>query len=76
MSVDREREGNTPTGPVEIEGAMETGQGADDEPEMTIGDKYGDEADDSETGEPGTLRVEEAAELLGANEAEPKREEA
>ena len=76
MSVDREREGGTPAGSVEIEGAMETGQGADDEPEMTIGDKYGDEVNDSETDEQGTLSVEEAAALLGANEDEQKREEA
>ena len=76
MGVDRDNEGSTPGRPVEIEGAMQSGQGADDEPEMTIGDKYEDAADDSGGGAEGILSVEEAAELLGAGEDDPAREDA
>ncbi len=76
MSTDREGEGSAPpVAPVVMEDAMDTGQGADDEPEMTIGDKYGDGPDGSETGEQGNLRVEEAAALLGAPSDDPGRAE-
>lgn len=51
----------------EIEtGGMRTGQGADDEPEMTIGDKYGTDPAPDPDGD-GTLSVDEAEEMLGGD---------
>ena len=65
--------------PVPIEGAMGTGTGADDEPEMVIGDKHGDGPDigtvgvaGSGNGGAGTDAVEQAAEQLGATPEEAK----
>lgn len=51
----------------EIDDAMRTGQGADDEPEMTIGDKHSGEAAPDPDGD-GRLTVGEAAELLGGDD--------
>jgi hypothetical protein len=49
-----------------MDGAMRTGEGADDEPEMTIGDKHtGDPPLDTDGD--GKLTVDEAEELLGGS---------
>jgi len=47
-----------------LESAMETGQGADDEPEMAIGDKLAGEPVPDPNGD-GRLTMAEAGELLG-----------
>jgi len=51
--------------PAVLDGAMRTGEGADDEPEMTLGDRYGENAPD---GAPSALTVEEAERLLPVDE--------
>lgn len=52
------------TPPTVIESAMETGSGADDEPEMTLGDKHMGEPPVDPDGD-GVLTLEEANTLLG-----------
>jgi hypothetical protein len=51
-----------------IDSAMETGHGADDEPEMAIGDKYGGDDVPDPDGD-GRLTIAEAEELLGGPHA-------
>jgi hypothetical protein len=53
-----------------LDSAMNTGIGADDEPEMLVGDKHqGDTLPDLDGD--GKLSVAEAEELLGANDTKP-----
>lgn len=62
--------------PPEIDGAMRTGQGADDDLEMTVGDKHAGEVLPDPDGD-GRLSVHEAETLLGGDEpaAEEKTRE-
>lgn len=53
--------------PPEIDGAMRTGQGADDDLEMTVGDKHACEPLPDPDGD-GRLSVHEAEMLLGGDE--------
>lgn len=65
---DEETQMRTPvTAPAEpMDGAMRTGEGADDEPEMTIGDRHSGDPPLDTDGD-GRLTVNEAEELLGGS---------
>jgi hypothetical protein len=57
-----------------MESAMETGQGADDEPELAIGDKHAGEPAPDPDGD-GRLSVAEAGRLLGLPDSDTESEE-
>lgn len=52
-----------------MDGAMQTGTGADDEPEMLVGDRHTGDASIDPDGD-GVLTMAEAAEILGSDTAE------
>jgi len=53
----------------DLDGAMRTGQGADDEPDMTIADKHTGDTPLPDPNGDGTLTLDEAAALLGDDQA-------
>jgi len=70
MQADPLRNADTPDAAGALESGMRTGQGADDEPEMTIGDKFTGADEEEEAGD-----VASAAAVLGAEPSDEGQEE-
>jgi len=70
MQADPRRNEDSPDAAGALESGMRTGQGADDEPEMTIGDKFAGADEEEEVGD-----VASAAAALGAESSDEGQQE-
>jgi len=70
MQADPLRDEEKPNAAGAMESGMRTGQGADDEPEMTIGDKFAGADEEEDAGD-----VASAAAVLGAEPSEEGQQE-